>query len=192
MNELFDETANFAVQLIFKMLYQNTNVDYGWKKIPRENLKNKNLLIIGLGNIGKKVQEKMRNFVNIVTYDVLENSENTLDDLLKLADIVSLHIPGTQENKAFLNNEKLQLLKDNAIIINTSRGSLVCEDSLYKEFANNRLRAAFDVFWVEPYEGKLCRFHPERFFMTPHIASASIDFIKGCRDDLDNFMTDLY
>ena len=102
------------------------------EKDTRENLKNKNLLIIGLGNIGKKVQEKMRNFVNIVTYDVLENSENTLDDLLKLADIVSLHIPGTQENKAFLNNEKLQLLKDNAIIINTSRGSLVCEDSLYK------------------------------------------------------------
>ena len=79
-------------------------------------------------------------------------------------------------------------MKKNAILINTARGPIVDEDALYAELKNKRLIAAFDVFWQEPYYGRLKDFHPDFFYMSPHVASTCIEFLKGCRSDLDNFL----
>ena len=76
-------------------------------------------------------------------------------------------------------------------MINTARGTIVDEDALYSEISSGRLRAAFDVFWHEPYVGKLKEFHPDRFYMSPHVASTCRDFIEGCRKGLDNLIIDL-
>ena len=82
-------------------------------------------------------------------------------------------------------------MKDNTAIINTSRGSLVDEDALYDEISKGRLRAAFDVFWEEPYIGKLKKFHPDKFYMSPHIAGYTDSFLLGCRKALNSLMSEL-
>ena len=82
-------------------------------------------------------------------------------------------------------------MKDDAVLINTARGKIVSEDALYDELAKGRIFAAFDVYWQEPYRGKLKAFHPDRFYMTPHVASTCSSFLKGCRQDLDNFIKEL-
>ena len=79
-------------------------------------------------------------------------------------------------------------MKNGSAIINTSRGAIVNEEALYQELKENRLKAAFDVFWNEPYNGKLKEFYPDPFFMTPHVASTCSGFLNGCREDLDDLI----
>ena len=79
-------------------------------------------------------------------------------------------------------------MKSGSILINTSRGVIVDEEALYGELQNKRLKAAFDVFWQEPYRGKLKEFFPDYFFMTPHVASTCDGFLNGCRNDLNQLI----
>ena len=97
----------------------------------------------------------------------------------------------SSENISFINEEKLSWMKNGSVLINTARGEIVDEDALFQEVASNRLSAAFDVFWQETYEGKLIGFHPESFYMTPHIASTCNEFLSGCKSDLDQLIADL-
>ena len=80
-------------------------------------------------------------------------------------------------------------MKKDAVLINTARGNIVNEKDLYNEFLNNRLFVAFDVFWIEPYQGILTEFLDNRFFMSPHVASTNIDFLEGCKKDLHDLVS---
>lgn len=188
---IYEETADFACYLILKMVYAHVGTLSPWIKFPRGALQNKLLMVIGKGNIGKKVWEKMKSFMQVSAYDVIENSPAELAPMLKEADVVSLHIPNLPENKDFMNAEKLALMKDHSILINTARGALVSEEALYRELENQRLYAAFDVYWQEPYEGKLKKFHPHRFFMTPHVASTCDAYLKGSARDFREFLQEV-
>jgi D-3-phosphoglycerate dehydrogenase len=180
-NFIYEETANFTCSLIFKMLYDGIGDLTSWDSVRRNVLSDKTLLIVGLGNIGQRVQYKMSPFIkNILTYDIL--NDYTPPDYSK-ADIVTLHIPYTPQNKSFINKENLKRFKSDAILINTARGPLVNEDDLYHHLKTTNMRAAFDAFWVEPYTGKLTEFKSDKFLMTPHIASSSIEFIESCYED---------
>ena len=88
----------------------------------------------------------------------------------------------------FFSKERLNLLKQGSILINTARANLVNEDDLYEIISEGNIKAAFDVFWEEPYEGKLLEFYPDSFFMSPHVASSSIEFFTGCKSDLDDLI----
>ncbi|NQY73413.1 MAG: hydroxyacid dehydrogenase [Candidatus Margulisbacteria bacterium] len=192
VNIIFEETANFTCSLIFRMLYQNTGTIQPWKKIDRSPLQHQTLLIIGKGNIGKRVAQKMSLFINVITYDILENSPADLLSLIPKADCISLHIPNSPENIHFMDSEKLTLMKKGATLINTARGSIVSEEALFKAIESHHIKAAFDVFWKEPYTGNLAQFHPDRFYMTPHVASTCRDFLLGCRQDIDKMIGDLH
>ena len=188
---IYEETANFTCYLILKMVYSSVGTLSPWEKFPRGALQNKELLVIGKGNIGRRVWEKMKPFMKVLTYDVLENSQEELFRMLSGADVVSLHIPNVPGNKDFMDAQKLAMVKDQAILINTARGALVSEEALYRELENQRLYAAFDVYWQEPYEGKLKKFHPDRFFMTPHVASTCDAFLKGSAEDFRKFLNEV-
>lgn len=182
---IFKETANFTTHLILKMLFKNLGKLEGWKKEKRIELENKKVLLLGQGNIGKLVKKNLEQLTTVLTYDILHNSPNELENNLKQADCLSIHIPGLVENDSFLDAKKLSLLKNGSSIVNTARGSIVNEDDLLVEIKSKRLYAAFDVFWKEPYLGKLRKYHPDQFYMTPHIASTCSGFLEGCRKDLD-------
>ena len=188
---IYEETANFTCYLILRMFYQNLGTLEPWEKFPRGFLGDKKLLVIGTGNIGSRVITKMKGFLKVFSFDVANNSELDFISYLKNIDCVSLHIPNTLENKNFLNSSKLSLLKDSAIVINTARGAVVSEDDLYNELKHNRLYAAFDVFWEEPYKGKLKEFYPDRFYMTPHVASTCTAFLEGAANDLRKLVNKL-
>ena len=116
----------------------------------------------------------------IYTYDILKNTE--LPDYSQ-ADIITLHIPYTIENKNFINKKNLSTFKSGATLINTARGPLVNEEDLYEHLINTNSTAAFDAYWQEPYNGKLRELPSNKFFMTPHIASSSKEFVESCFND---------
>jgi phosphoglycerate dehydrogenase-like enzyme len=185
---IYDETASFTCASIFRMAYRNVGTISPWIKEPRRALKDMNLLVIGTGNIGGRVSSLMNPFLNVTTYDNIRNSEEELKSLIGRADIITLHIPYIEENYDFIDKEKLSLMKDGSALINTSRGGIVSEDALYEEIKKGRIAAAFDVYWKEPYEGKLKQYHPERFFMTPHVASTCTGFLEGTAKDFMKFL----
>ena len=180
---IFEETANFAVYLVFRMLFSEIGEVDGWKKQSRGFLGNKKVLVIGQGNIGAHVTRKLKPSVDVLTFDVLQNSMDELKGLFAQADLISLHVPLMDSTTGFIDAGKLAWMKDGAAIVNTARGPVVDEDALYEEIESGRLRAAFDVFWKEPYESKLKQFHPERFLMSPHVSSNCEDFLSGLAED---------
>jgi len=188
---IYDETAAFTCALIFRMLYNYVGTIDSWYKYGRLELSEKNLLVIGTGNIGRRVVKYMQPFMHVFSFDIIENDFSELQGLLSKADSITLHIPKTDENEDYFDKDKLAMMKDDAVLVNTARGAIVDEDALYAEVSSGRLRAAFDVFWKEPYDGKLKEFHPHQFFMTPHVASTCSGFLAGCRKGLDGLIAEL-
>lgn len=188
---IFEETANFAVYLVFRSLFVNLGSVDGWKKESRAFLGNKKVLVIGQGNIGSHVARKLRASVGVLTFDVTQNAEGELKEMMEIADVITLHIPLLEATRGFIDSEKLAWMKSGSSLVNTARGAIVDEDALFQEIDSGRLRAAFDVFWNEPYEGKLKSFHPERFLMSPHISSNCEDFLFGLGKDFIAFHAQL-
>jgi len=180
---IYDETASFTCFLIFRSLFDNLGDFTAWEKINRTALSNKRLLILGQGKIGQRVVDRMSSFMEVLTYDPLFNEKDELVPLIKLADCISIHIPLNIETNNLFNADLLSFMKNNAILINTSRGQIVHETSLYNELKSNRLKAAFDVFWEEPYKGILLKLSKEQFFFTPHVASTCKEFLEGLSSD---------
>ena len=191
INIILEETASFTSGLIFRMLFDNVGSLDPWGKKSRCQLSHQNLLVIGTGRIGSRVAQFMEPFMKVSTFDILHNKANELKPLMQQSDCVSVHIPKSEDNISFIDKEKLSWMKCDAVLINTARGNIVEEEPLYKELKNNRLRAAFDVYWQEPYTGKLKEFYPDRFFMTPHVASTCSEFLQGCREDVDQLIIEL-
>ncbi len=187
---LFESTADFTVYLIHHMYFSNKlGVIDSWEKDTRDSISNKNLLVIGLGNIGKLVADKMESTLNVCIYDVRFNQSKELKPLMENADLITLHLPMTEETRNFIDKEKLSWMKNDAVLINTARGPIVNEDALYDKIKSTGLRAAFDVFWEEPYNGKLKNLGNSKFFMTPHTCSQTIEYIREGFNDIKKIIS---
>jgi phosphoglycerate dehydrogenase-like enzyme len=188
---IYEETANFACNLIFKCLYADVGDFAAWKKLDRPALSTRHLLVIGAGKIGGRVAAKMRPFLKVSTYDALTNKPEALEPLVHMADCISLHIPLTSETRNFFDARKLSWMKTGASLVNTARGPVVEEDALFDELSKGRLRAAFDVFWEEPYKGKLTKLPADRFIVSPHLASTCREFLTATAEDFRMFLQGL-
>tara|TARA_B110000483_G_C17989516_1_gene462944 strand:+ start:34 stop:840 length:807 start_codon:yes stop_codon:yes gene_type:complete len=184
---IYNETASFTLYSILKFVYRETGIFSSWKKNNRKSLKDYHVLVMGTGKIGSKLVDRLSNICKVKTYDPLDNSEDELDNLLGHADIVSLHMPLLPETKLFFNQKKLSLLKDGALLINTSRGPIIDEDALYNELIKGRIYSAIDVFWQEPYQGKLTNSNVKNIYLTPHVASNCKEFLEGIANDFLDF-----
>jgi len=184
---IYNETADFTCYCILNMLYKNKGNVSSWTKYNRRSLSTHKLLIIGQGNIGKLVKDKMKNFMSVNTFDILKNSMVELDDMIRECDIMSLHIPLNKDTKNFIDKDKLSLL--NGLLINTSRGGIVNENDLYDAIKKGNINTHFDVFWKEPYDGILKGL--DGFHMSPHIASTCNEFLESLYDDLKEFMSNI-
>lgn len=123
-------------------------------------LKNRTLGIIGTGAIGAEAVRIAHGFgMKILAYDLFPKQELVekynvvylpLDELLKSADVISLHAPLTNDNFHLINNEKIDLMKSNAVIINTARGELIDTQALYEALSQGKIFAAgLDVLEAE-------------------------------------------
>lgn len=142
----------------------------------------KTIGIIGAGAIGKKTAELCKAFgCKVIAYSRSEvkhpaiDRQVTLEELLKEADIVSLHCPLTAETKGMIGEEQLQLMKKTAVLINTARGPVADTEALAKALGEGRIAgAACDVFETEPpLDTEHPLLHTPNTIVTPHIAFAS-------------------
>lgn len=151
-----------------------------WKKQTGNLLFEKKVGILGLGRIGRMTAEMFRALGNPVAgYDLYpnvdwadENGVELLDlkELLITCDIITIHVPGNKDGSAILTKTELDLLKDDAFLVNVSRGGVIDEKALFDILTSGKLSAvALDVFSQEPYAGRFC--DVENVVLTPHIGS---------------------
>lgn len=125
-----------------------------------EGLYGKTLAIVGYGNIGKEVAKRAQAFgLNIYAKDITRiegygaKDFSEFDQILPIADIVSIHLPATSQTKGLFNDAMFKLMKPGAILINTSRQDVIDEEALIKAVKEKKLKVGLDVFKGEP-EGK--------------------------------------
>lgn len=189
---LYDATANFTVYGTLRFLYEGMLGDVNaWSKKKRDYLGNKIALVIGTGNIGSLVVKKLKVFMDVTTYDVIDNTPVELETLIRAADIITIHIPLYDSTLSFFDKKKLSWVKNDAILVNTARGALFNEEALFLKLRNSNCRAFFDVFWKEPYKGKLTELGQEKFFMTPHSASNTKEFVSAGFNEILNILKGL-
>lgn len=157
--------------------------------------------VLGMGRVGQVTADRARGFGMEIHYhnrrrlpDHLEKSavyHPSLDSLLAVSDVLSLHCPATADNMNVMNAHTLALLPDRAIVVNTARGALIDEIALIAALRSGKLFAAgLDVYQTEP-GGNPTLAGMSNVFLLPHIGSATEDTrdAMGFRalDNLDAF-----
>ena len=150
----------------------------GWADEPLkgEELGGSTLGVVGLGRIGKAVARRARAFDMQVLYTRQTVSDDpafrSLDELLAESDVISLHLPLTDETEGLIDADRLALMSDGAALINTARGQIVDEPALVAELVSGRLQAGLDVFADEPNVPREL-FELPNVVMTPHLGTAT-------------------
>lgn len=201
--------AEYTILLIlavYRQLIQshNATIDGRWKQdVDPERLymiKDKKVGLIGLGNIGRKVAKMLWGFSPIIYYyDVFklhEEEERALnvkylsfENILKHSDIISLHLPLMRDSQNLIAKRELELMKNTAIVINTSRGGLINELDLYYALYNNTIMGAgLDVFEMEPPSMESPIFGLSNIVVSSHNAGNTLDnseiMAKKCIDGI--------
>ncbi len=184
--------AELTLSLILNLLKKISKVDRDirgdlWKPEIGNLLSGKTVGTIGLGRIGKKLVQLLTPFnVNILAYEIKPDKAFvtnynidlvTLNTLLHKSEIVTIHVPLTEQTRHIIGKKELTTMKENAILINTARGGLVDEKALYDSITNGMIAgAAIDTFEEEPYMGKLKEL--DNVILTPHIGTYTVETRK--------------
>ncbi len=192
-------TLALTMSLLRRIPMADAKIKSGvWQKETGNLLSGKTIGIIGLGRIGKKTAEIFRALGNsVIGYDLFPDHQwaeknnvsfVTLEEVLKNADIVSVHVSGGKDSNSLLGQRELDLMKKSALLINVSRGGVVDETALCENLKNKKLAgAALDVFEKEPYSGELIKL--DNVVLTPHLGSyASEAKIQMEIDSVKNFL----
>lgn len=177
--------SELAMAMIMNLLRKISALDRNikadsWKPELGNLLHGKTVGIIGLGRIAKNLVKMLEPFdVKILALEIDPDNEFvkdhgivivTLKKLISESDIITLHIPYTEETKNIIGKTEFPMMKKNAILINTARGGLIDEQALVEALESEMISgAAVDAFDVEPYEGELKKFG--NVILTPHIGT---------------------
>jgi D-3-phosphoglycerate dehydrogenase len=160
--------------------------------------------IIGFGNIGCRVAERIKGFGSkIVVYDpylksdVIEKAGYTsvsLEELLTQSDFVTIHLRSSAETEKFMGIKEFSLMKKTAYFINTARSGIVDTDALIKALQSKSIGgAAIDVYDNEPLSPDSPFLKLDNITLTPHLAGTSCDTMRAsveiCFNDLKNYLT---
>jgi D-3-phosphoglycerate dehydrogenase len=147
-------------------------------------LAGKTLGVLGLGRIGREVARRAQALgMRVVAYDPFVAPERfrelgvepaSLEDVYAAADVITLHLPLTDETRGLIGREALASMRDGVRIVNAARGDLVDEDALLEGLRSGKVAgAALDVFTTEPYLGPLLDL--EQVVVTPHLAGSTTE-----------------
>ncbi len=161
---------------------------------PINELHGQTLGLLGYGKIARAVAARARAFgMEIIAHDPyvapdIAATEQTrlvpLNALFSAADAVSIHLPLTRETNRLVGREQIALLRDGAILVNTSRGAILDEDALVAALGNDHIAGAgLDVLASEPADapGSRRRLELENVICTPHMAYYSEDSLRNLR-----------
>ena len=187
-DSVVEYVASSALSLIKKIpLFHNGTIKGEWPRtsIKSEEINGKTLGLIGYGTIGKKVSNYCSNLgLNIIAYDPYLKDQTSdqnvkfvgLDKIYEISNIISLHLPLTDETKNLVNKSSFSKMKEKPIIINTSRGSVVNEDDLIEAYNNNLISGfALDVYENEPIKKEFyIKINSNmNCILTPHISGVT-------------------
>ncbi|MGO2374596.1 MAG: phosphoglycerate dehydrogenase [Pseudoalteromonas prydzensis] len=195
-NAPFSNTRSVAelvlgeILLLFRGIPERNAIAHrgGWLKTANGSFeaRGKTLGIIGYGHIGTQLGIMAENIgMNVEFYDIedkltLGNATqvHNLTQLLQRADVISLHVPETPQTKNLIGSAEISVMKQGAILINASRGTVVDIDALAEALRDKKISgAAIDVFPVEPKSNEEEFISPLREFdnviLTPHIGGST-------------------
>jgi len=190
-----DSVAEYVVSssmsLIKKIpMFHSGTIKGEWPRttIKSTEINQKNLGIIGFGTIGKKVAEySSKNGLKILAYDPyikeindkeIDAKLSSLNEIYEKSDIISIHLPLTDETKNMINKSSFSQMKNKPIIINTSRGGIINESDLINAYHENIISGfALDVFENEPIESEFYnKIKPGmNCILTPHISGVTTE-----------------
>ena len=181
----------------------------GWKRKTGCELYGKTLGLVGVGRIGKEtVKRALAMGMKCIAYGNYWDEEfaekyglerkNTVEELLKEADVVSLHTHVSDKTRGMINKNSIALMKDKALLVNTGRGALVVEQDVADACRSGKLWGyATDVLEIEPMKAPHVFQEIENIIITPHIGSRTnesvqrqgvraalnlVNFLKGEKD----------
>ena len=192
---LTETTADFAFALLMAAARRVAEADrytrqgrwktWGPQVLLGQDVHGACLGIVGLGAIGLEVAKRARGFGMRILYQDHRRRpreerryglvHTELDQLLREADFVSLHVPLTGETRHLIGERELSLMKPTAVLVNTARGPVVDQRALYRVLKERRITAAaLDVTEVEPIPMDDPLLTLDNVIIAPHIASASV------------------
>jgi D-3-phosphoglycerate dehydrogenase len=161
-----------------------------WTRITGNELMGKTVGVLGMGRIGKELLIRAEAFgMKLAGFDVYWDDAfaaqhnvqrfDTPEALIQEVDVVSLHMPMTDQTAGFINAERIATMRSDAVMINTARGGLVIEEDVAEACRTHKLKAyAADVLNKEPMEPG----HPfqevDNILITPHIASRTFESVE--------------
>lgn len=188
--------AELAIGLMFESARRlsehiKTVKSFRWDRTMGIELSGKRLAVIGGGQIGKEVAKRCRGLqMDVTIYDPyfkdpeflveygVERSED-FDALIRSADVVTLHLPATEETKHMMDADVFSKMKPTAILINTARGELVDEQALYEALSRGQIAvAAQDVYSKEPPEEGDPLLSLPNFLLTPHLGAFTKEAVE--------------
>jgi lactate dehydrogenase-like 2-hydroxyacid dehydrogenase len=208
---LTDATADITLLLMLgaaRRAHEGETIvrDGSWKSwattfMMGTHMTGKRLGILGMGRIGQAVAKRARGFDMVIHYSnrsrlPADKEQGAIfhadpNDMLPHADFLSINCPASPETYHFLNAERIALLPDGAIVVNTARGTIVDDAALIAALKSGKLAAAgLDVYENEPNLNP--GYRPlENTFLLPHLGSATVETRNGmgfkCLDNLDAY-----
>ncbi len=208
-------STNSVIQHTFALVFGLINKICYFDKYTREKYPNSEIFthiqnwfeingkkwgIIGLGEIGKGVARVAKSFgANVVYYSTSGKNNDkefkrvSLDEVLK-SDIITIHAPLNENTKNLLNYEKLEKIKNGAILVNVARGGIINEKDLAKILEKKDIFVGLDVFEKEPIEkdNPLLEFK-EKTLLSPHVAWTSKEarekLVNGIYENIKNYLS---
>lgn len=190
-----DSVAEYVIACSLSLLKNipishNGTVSGQWPRtsIKSRELGGKTLGLLGFGVIGKKVSRLAQVFgANVIAYDPFVSSSDaesldvtltTQDEIFRLSDVISIHLPLTDETRDLMNLSSFNKMKKSPIVINSSRGSIVNEEDLLKAYNENLINGfALDVYNSEPIKEKLYKEITSSMncILTPHTSGVTVE-----------------
>lgn len=185
-----EHTVMLGLCLVKKLMYAHRttrNLEWKFTDIQAGEINGKCWGLIGLGSTGKAVAKRLIPFgVKAIYNDIVQAGKGVEDehhviysefkDLLKSADIISLHCPLTESTRKLIGKKEIELMKNTAVLINVARGEVIDEEAVADALKNERIAGAgLDVFSKEPIikDNPLLGVEIDNLILTPHIAGST-------------------
>jgi D-3-phosphoglycerate dehydrogenase len=189
------------IMLMRSVFQRSTELHNGeWNKTAKgsQEVRGKKLGIIGYGNIGKQLSVLAESLgMDVYYYDIMDKLAlgnatrlNSLEELLSISDVISLHIDDHSANKNYISSKELAMMKDGALLVNLSRGFVIDVPALVDALKSGKLAgAAVDVYPVEPRKNG--EFHTElaglpNVILTPHVGGSTEEAQKDIAEFVPN------
>ncbi|MEZ6046407.1 MAG: phosphoglycerate dehydrogenase [Planctomycetaceae bacterium] len=181
-----EAVAELTLALIFavaKSIIPNdiSTREGAWSRVVLYPVRERVIGLVGLGRIGRSTAIRAKSLgMQVIAHDDFADPDFvkqhqiemvTFEDLLRRSDYVSLHAPMLPATKHLINKQTLSLMKPDSVLVNTSRGGLVCEADLLEALTSGQIRAAaLDVFEQEPPSPENPLFKLKNVVVSPHMA----------------------